>query len=35
MEPRLKMPHGTEVNLGPEDVVLHGVAAPSKWGIAP
>jgi len=30
-----KMPLGTEVNLGLGDVVLDGVAAPPKRGIAP
>jgi len=29
------MPLGTEVNLGPGDVVLDGVAAPPKRGTAP
>ena len=29
------MPLGTEVNLGPGDVVLDGVASPSKRGTAP
>jgi len=29
------MPLGTEVNLGPDDVVLDGVAAPPKGGTAP
>jgi len=29
------MPLGTDENLGPCDLVLHGVAAPSKWGTAP
>ena len=32
---RIKMPLGTEVNLGPGNVVLHGVAAPPKSGTAP
>jgi len=27
----IKMPLGTEVNLGPGDVVLDGVAAPPSW----
>ena len=31
----IKMPLVTEVNLGPGDVVLDGVAAPSKRGTAP
>ena len=31
----IKMPLGTEVNLGPGDVVLDGVAAPPKRGTAP
>jgi len=31
----IKMPHGTEINLGPGDVVLGGVAAPPKSGTAP
>ena len=31
----IKVPLGTEVNLGPGDVVLGGVAAPSKRGTAP
>jgi len=31
----IKMPLGTEVNLGPGDVVLDGVAAPPKRGRAP
>jgi len=30
-----KMPLGTEVNVGPGDVVLDGVAAPPKRGTAP
>ena len=29
------MPLGTDVNLGPGDVVLDGVAAPPKKGTAP
>jgi len=29
---RIKMPLGTEVNVGQGDVVLDGVAAPPKWG---
>jgi len=29
------MPLGTEVNLGPGDVVLDGVAGPPKRGTAP
>jgi len=29
------MPLGTEVNLGPGDIVLDGVAAPPKRGTAP
>jgi len=28
------MPLGTEVNLGPVDVVLDGVPAPGEWGTA-
>jgi len=36
MAGRIKMPLGTEVNLGPGDVVLDGVAAaPPKRGTAP
>ena len=31
----IKMPLGTEVNLGPGDVVLDGLAAPPKRGTAP
>jgi len=31
----IKVPLGTEVNLGPGDVVLDGVAAPPKRGTAP
>jgi len=31
----IKMPLGMEVNLGPGDVVLDGVAAPPKRGTAP
>jgi len=31
----IKMPLGTEVNVGPGDVVLDGVAAPSKRDTAP
>jgi len=31
----IMMPLGTEVNLGPGDVVLDGVAAPPKRGTAP
>jgi len=31
----IKVPFGTEVNLGPGDVVLDGVAAPPKRGTAP
>ena len=31
----IKMPFSTEVNLGPGDVVLDGVAAPPKRGTAP
>jgi len=31
----IKMPFGTEVNLGPGDVALHGVAAPPKRGTHP
>ena len=31
----IKMPLGTEVKLGPGDVVLDGVAAPPKRGTAP
>jgi len=31
----IKMPLGTEVNLGPGDVVLDGVAAPPRMGTAP
>ena len=31
----IKMPFGTEVNVGPGDVVLCGVAAPPKRGTAP
>jgi len=31
----IKMPLGTEVNLGTGDVVLDGVAAPPKRGTAP
>jgi len=31
----IKVPLGTEVNLGPGDVVLDGVAAPAKRGTAP
>jgi len=31
----IKMPLGTEVNLGPGDVVLDGVAAPPKRGTVP
>jgi len=31
----IKMPHGTEINLGPGDVVLGGVAAPPKRSTAP
>jgi len=30
----IKMPLGTEVNVGPGDVVLDGVAAPPKRGTA-
>ena len=31
----IKMPLGMEVNLGPGDIVLDGVAAPPKRGTAP
>ena len=31
---RIKMPLGTEVNLGPGDVVLEGIATPPKRGTA-
>ena len=31
----INMPLGTEVNLGPGEVVLDGVAAPPKRGTAP
>jgi len=31
----IKMPLDTEINLGPDDVVLDGVAAPPKRGTAP
>ena len=31
----IKLPLGTEVNLGPGDVVLDGVATPPKRGTAP
>ena len=31
----IKMPLGTEVNLGLGDIVLHGVTAPPKRGTTP
>ena len=34
MWPNGKMPLGTEINIGPGDVVLDGVAAPPKRGTA-